>query len=58
MPTVGPRPTASQRAAWHHQRKTELGPQAVGSETQKPLPTVAPATVVRLARANRDVRVT
>lgn len=39
MPTAGPQPTASQRAAWYHQRKTELGPQAVDSQ---PLPMVAP----------------
>lgn len=40
------------------QRRTEPGPSAMYSQPRKPLPTVAPATVVRLARTNRNVWVT
>lgn len=56
IPTAGSRPTASRRASWHQQRRRELPSQVKHIQTQKPLPTVAPATMVRLAWANRNVR--
>lgn len=55
-PTAGPRPTASRRASWHHQRRRQIPPQVKHIQTQNPLPTVAPAAMVRLAWANRNVR--